>query len=73
MADITIIRNGARISLANFPKLGSGSENISVAVSASGAYDTYTTELYYGWYQGSSMQKMLASYQNGLYYIPSNA
>ena len=73
MADITIIRNGARISLANFPKLGSGSENIAVAVSASGAYDTYTTELYYGWYQGSSMQKMLAQYQNGLYYIPSNA
>lgn len=73
MADITIIRNGARISLANFPKLGSGSENIAVAVSASGAYDTYTTELYYGWYQGSSMQKMLAQYQNGLYYIPANA
>lgn len=73
MADITIVRNSARISLANFPKLGSGSENISVAVSASGAYDTYTTELYYGWYQGSSMQKMLAQYQNGLYYIPSNA
>lgn len=73
MADITIIRNGARISLASFPKLGSGSENIAVAVSASGAYDTYTTELYYGWYQGSSMQKMLAQYQNGLYYIPSNA
>jgi hypothetical protein len=42
-------------------------------VSASGAYDTYTTELYYGWYQGSSMQKMLAQYQNGLYYIPANA
>lgn len=73
MADITIIRNGARISLASFPKLGSGSENIAVAVSTSGAYDTYTTELYYGWYQGSSMQKALAKYQNGLYYIPSNA
>lgn len=73
MADIKIIRNGARISLASFPKIGSGSENIMVAVNGSGEYSNYTAELYYGFYVGGVMQQMLAKYSSGVYTIPANA